>query len=185
MFKSYRFVLALVAVCLLGCSAAYAQNPTVQLLSFDPATSTYVYQVTQGLDAVDSLTEFTVLALTSASDPYTMTSPSTGGFIGGWMTGRTSWINPDTGRSGIAYQWYNGYVKKGSGLAEPWVGEFAITIPGTQPVPGLVNTMGGSQVIVSHAVSVPGPIVPEPGSIVALGGMLLGMGPLALRYRRR
>ena len=181
MLKYYRTVLLLMAVCLIGCASAYASDPSVTLLSFDPSTFTYVYRVVQGLTAADTLTDFKVDAFTQASDPYTMTAPADGSHF---HTARTTWSDPVTGGSGIEYQWYGGFVKPGRALTVPWVGDFTLQIQNTMPVPGFAYTYGGQHVVLRHAVNVPGP-VPEPSSILALGAMLAGICPAVLRYRKR
>jgi hypothetical protein len=178
MSKCYGFVLMLVIICFLGGSAAYAIPATATLDSFDPATSTYVYKVIQGLDATDSLTNFAVMAFTQASDDYTMTNPSSGG---SWRQVQSIW---DVGAGWIEYKWYGGSVKPGKFLTVPWVGYFTLSVPGTQPVPGTVWVMGGTAVITSYSANVPG-FVPEPSSVAALGVMLMGIGPMILRLRRR
>lgn len=179
MSKRYRFVLMLVIACLAGSSTAYAVVPaTATLYSFDPGTSTYVYEVIQGLTATDSLTDFHVMAFTIASDQYSMTNPSSGG---SWLQGRAIW---DVPQGLIEYQWYNGLVKPGKFLTEAWIGYFTLTVPGTQPVPGTIWVMGGQQLITSYSANVPG-FVPEPSGVAALGVMLIGIGPMMMRLRKR
>lgn len=179
MSKRYWLVLMLVIVCLAGSSAAYAAIPaTASLYSFDPGTCTYVYEVIQGLTATDTLTDFHVMAFTHASDPYTMTNPSSGGT---WQQGLAIW---DVQEELIEYQWYAGFVKPGKFLTEPWVGYFTLTVPGTQPVPGTIWVMGSGQLITPYSDGVPG-FVPEPSGVAALGVMLFGIGPMILRLRKR
>lgn len=180
MLKYHRSLLLLVAIGLFGCSAAYAGIPaTASLFSFDPSTSTYVYEVIQGVDATDTLSDFGVQAYTGVDDVYAMSSPSTGG---SWQTYVTYW---DPINELVEYQWNNGFVKPGRFLGGvPWVGYFTVQVPGTQPVPGRVWVMGAQQEITFYSVNVPG-FVPEPSGIIALGTMLLGIGPVALRFRKR
>jgi hypothetical protein len=191
MSKYLRFVMITVIAALAVSSAGYAQYtgiPSVTM-AFDPATFTYTYTVVQPADAADTLGDFAVLGVTQMSDPYVMTNPTSGGIpVGdppGWWQNRQTWTNPGTGQSGVEYRWYHGGVKKAPHASLPWTGLFKLQVPGSQPVPGIVTTMGGSQAINTYSISVPG-IIPEPSSAAALGAMLLGVGPmLILRFRKR
>lgn len=180
MFKHYRFVLLLALVFVIGCSVANA-GPSVSLLSFDSSTFTYIYRVIQGPAATSTLTDFNIDAYTKATDPYTMVSPQDNTHFG---TSRTTWNNPVTHEAGIEYQFFGGFVKPGTVLTTPWVGDFTLIVPNTHPVPGRAITYGTDHILIAHDVSVPGP-VPEPSSCIALGAMLAGMCPAILRLRRR
>lgn len=186
MSKSFRLVLMLVIASLVG-GSAWAGIPSVSM-SFNPITFTYTYTVIQPADASDTLTDFCVLGVTEMTDPYVMTNPTSGGIpLGtppGWWQNRQTWTNPSTGQSGVEYRWYHGGVKKAPHSSLPWTGLFIIQVPGSQPVPGIVTTMGASQVINTYTIDVPG-FVPEPSSVAALGVMLLGIGPMILRLRKR
>lgn len=190
MSKRYWLVLMLVILGLVGGSTAYAAYtgiPSVSM-SFDLPTCTYTYTVIQPADAADTLGDFCVLGVTSMADSYVMTNPATGGIpVGdppGWWQNRQTWTNPDTGQSGVEYRWYHGGVKKAPHASLPWTGIFKIQILGSQPVPGIVTTKGaypGSNV---YSIDVPG-FVPEPSGFAALGVMLLSVGPMILRFRKR
>jgi hypothetical protein len=187
MSKIYWLLLMLLIVGLVG-GSAYAGIPSVSM-SFDSVTCTYTYTVIQPADASDTLTDFCVLGVTEWDDPYVMTNPVDGGIpVGtppGWWQNRQTWTNPNTGQSGVEYRWYHGGVKKAPHASLPWTGIFKLQILGTQPVPGLVTTMGASQLINSYSIDVPGTIVPEPSGFAALGVMLLSVGPMILRFRKR
>ena len=186
MSSTFRLVLLLVIVSLVG-GSAYAGIPSVSM-SFDPVTCTYTYTVIQPADASDTLTDFYVLGVTRMTDPYVMTNPTSGGnptgTPPGWWNNRQTWTSPSTGQSGVEYRWDHGGVRKAPHSSLPWTGIFKLQILGTQPVPGLVTTMGASQLINSYSIDVPG-VVPEPSGFAALGVMLLGVGPMILRFRKR
>jgi hypothetical protein len=192
MSKYLRFVTVSVLVLLAMSSAVYAQYtgiPSVTM-AFDPAMFTYTYTVVQPADAADTLGDFAVLGITDMADPYVMTNPTSGGIpVGtppGWWQNRQTWTNPDTGQSGVEYRWYHGGVKKAPHASLPWTGLFIIQIPGSHPEPGIVTTMGASQIINTYSIDVPSTIVPEPSSAAALGAMLLGVSRmLVLRFRKR
>jgi len=185
MSRFFRVVVLGAVLGLIACSGGYtAPYPTVQLLSYDPVTYTYEYEVRQDFDGVDGFGQFEVDAYTVQADPYSMSGPVSN--INGneaWWTTRTTWSPPDPY---VAYVWYGGNVPPGFVLEQaygvPWIGVFTLTVPNTQPVPGMVIVTMATDGY-KHAVNedVPG-AVPEPSGLAALGTMLAGA---AAKLRRR
>lgn len=186
----FRSLALAAALGLLTAGSGYTDPlPSVELVSYDPGTSTYLYRMTQALDGEYVLGEFEVDAYTSPSDPYTMSGPISNI---PWLDENAPWSHRDTtwdpAQEQAAYKWYGGLVPTGAYLEStfgtPWIGDFTLMVPNTQPVSGNV-IVRSTDLLWEHTygnIDVPGP-VPEPSGLAALGTMLFGAATL-LRRRK-
>ncbi|MCC6484705.1 MAG: hypothetical protein IT209_07665 [Armatimonadetes bacterium] len=160
------------------CSVASAQNyPTVTLSSYNPVTFEYRYLVTQTSDATYPFGKFVID--TQAQTSWSLSGPFVNLVDQDWFASyyaRTA--------SADSVYWLATSDDQEVPDHQAWQGEFVLVAPNTSPVPGSVLTKDG--VVGSNHVSqvdVPGPVVPEPASLLALGGAMLGL-PF-MRPRRR
>lgn len=189
-YKFFRFVIVIALLAFVTSSGALAVAfPTVQYLGFNPNTWTYTYKVTQWNvpDSIYSFDHFEVRAYTPLNFAYSMSGIIVDGESWGWSNRLTYW-NPGSGNVSL-YIWYSGMgdpVPPGQYLDAPLVGYFYLTVPNTQPVPGIVGTMGGGLLESRNETSlmVPG-MIPEPSSLAILAGMFVGSIPVIMRGRRK
>ena len=164
-----------------GSATAYIY-PTVAF-SFDPGTYAYKYTVT--VTPQDSFPlgylELDTLVKNLAPNAWTMIGPVAGAVDANWSKTWWEWA-PGCDAA-------NWYVDQLQGQQEifpsNWVGEFTLIAPNTVPGDGFGLTMDGDEWSVNpFTVLVPGPTVPEPSSVAALGLGLLGTGSMLLRRRK-
>jgi hypothetical protein len=186
MRKCSRSVFLTVILGLLVCAAAYAQNyPSVQFVSFDSGTFAYTYRVTQTVNPAKAIRTFEVNAylLTGLSSQMSYPVANFWGGSTNWgIRSVSSW--PDgQGNNYATYRWQK-TVNMPNPLPQTWIADFVVTVPGTHPKAGNTYVQFTDYSKQEYALSVPS-LVPEPGSMAAFGGMLLGLGPMILRARKR
>ncbi len=159
-------------------SVAGAQiYPTVTLSSFNPVTFTYQYTVSQPANATYQLGQL-MLDTEVLLPTWAMSGPVVGGNDQNWYSGS---FHRTATKDSIFWIALNDAQEVPANTA--WTGVFTVVAPGTMPVPGFAltkDTIISSQNVSS--VQVPGP-VPEPASVLALSGALLGV-PIYFRKRR-
>ena len=186
--RSFMFLVLAALVCCSAVSAA--PYPTVSLLSFNPSTFEYLYQVQQDIDGVDGFGQFEVDSYLTTPGAWSASGPVSNLFGNEyWMNGDLTWSNPPDPFVGAAYNWYGGNVPPGAVLSEffggqPWIGTFSLIVPDSAPVPGMaITVMATNGYRAASYVDVPG-LVPEPSGFLALSVMLLGAVPVLRRLRR-
>lgn len=176
-------VLALLALS----TSAFAQVwPELTFVSFDQATYTYTYRVTCPADSSYPFGRLTILAEVPNGGAYfpwghgADTDPAT---RWAFNTQDREWdddFNPTKS---------NAIWKAALGDAVPsgtaWTGQFMLIVPNSRLTEGVGVTMdSGSGQSPMRTVFVPGPaLIPEPSSLLALGGLAAGLLPLIRRRR--
>jgi len=163
--------------------------PSCEFVSFDQNTYTYVYKVTCYDNQTYPFGRLIVKANVANITPYKPWSApsapyncSPGPEVRNWSFSVSTW------------QWMpvrkDKAIWTGSGEQVvpdhyAWVGYFALIVPNSYPSGGIAVTMdGGEGTQYQHTVEVPGPApIPEPTSLVALGGGLIGLLPMVRRRR--
>lgn len=151
----------LVFALLLALAAAQsyaAVFPTVQLSSFDPATSTYVYNITCPSNSSYPFGYFQVdtqMICPPAPNQWFMQGAIVGGVDKLWPKGVFTW---DLAGKGAAY-WDP--ISRGTVVPAntAWSGNFVLIVPGSTPTPGIAVTKDGQVLSYAvHNVYVPGPM---------------------------
>jgi len=173
--------LTVTAIVMLIGSAALA-TPTVTF-TFDPVTYAYTYRVTLLVGSGDDLNQFTIDAFAETGNTYTQANVvNVSGTSSGWIKRRTTWYDQDN-TAWVAYQWYNGNANRTN---VGWIGDFKLTLPGSHPVDGSVVTKPLTGNGVNHTLQVPmSNTLPEPGTLMGIGAMLLGMAPVLKKIRKK
>lgn len=179
---------------LLALSAAAANAvvyfPDLQFVNFDPGTFTYTYRVTCPENSTYPFGRLTILAEVPQGGIYfpwghgADTAPTTA-----WRfyTVDREWDddwNPTKSNAVWSYQ-------QGESDFIPaetyWTGLFTLVVPNSSLTEGVGFTMDGGPWSESPPaiVNVPGPgaYIPEPSSLLALGGLVGGLLPLMRRRR--
>ncbi len=181
---------ALLTIALLAlCSGATfaAVFPTLEFVSFDQATFTYTYRVTCPENSTYPFGRLTILAEVPNGGSYfpwghgADTDPATR-----WqfLTSDREWdddFNP-TKSNAI----WKADLEDVVPAMTAWTGQFMLTVPNSRLVDGVGITMDGGPWSQSPAqtVYVPGPaLIPEPGSLLALGGLVGGLLPFIRRRK--
>jgi hypothetical protein len=155
--------------------------PSVTLLH-TPGSSLYTYHVVVPADSPYSfgwLVLYTkATSWNGSEETWSATGPQVSGLDMGWVS-QFNW-----GDEGDTVEW-RAYESK-EVTSGPWEGDFILDAPGTVPVPGMAWTKDDVQDSLQEiTIDVPGlPSVPEPSSLLALGGMI-GLAIPALRRRVR
>lgn len=160
--------------------AAALATPSVVLLSFNPTTFEYIYEVTLPTGGGDTLNQLTVNAYmipAQASINHMADVTGNPGNGGNWAKGLASW----SGTTYKAYRWRSGSATAG------WVGQFKLTIPDSHLASGsnvvATSSMGGTT---SFSLDVPQMnLTPEPSALAGMSLMLLGIAPVLKRLRRK
>lgn len=171
----------------LGTSAFAAVYPSVAFVGFDQATWTYTYRVTCPANSTYPFGRFVVMAEVPQAPPYfpwghgADTAPTTR-----WLfnTADREWdddFNP-TKSNAI---WQKAVLEDMIPAGTAWTGLFTLIVPNSYKVDGIVVTMdGGPGTQNPTPQTVPGPaLIPEPSSLLALGGLIGGLLPLMRRRR--
>lgn len=174
-------LLTVAAIAMVIGSVALA-TPSVTM-TFDPVTYIYTYRVTLLAGSGNDLNQFTIDAYAGATTPYTQANVADIlGTSSGWAKSRPTWYdsnnNPRT-----AYRWWNGNANRTN---TGWIGEFKLTLPSSHPVDGYVVTKPVTGNGVNHSLQVPmSNALPEPGTLMGIGAMLLGMAPILKKIRKK
>lgn len=183
-------ILALILLALGATAAnAVAVYPDLQFVNFDQATFTYTYRVTCPADSTYPFGRLTILAEVPQGGQYypwghgADTSPAT---LWDFYTVDREW-DDDWNPSKTNAVW----ASKGSSdfvpAATAWTGLFTLIVPNSSLTEGVGFTMDGGPWSESppRTVNVPGPgaPVPEPSSLLVLGGLVGGLLPLMRRRR--
>lgn len=174
-------IIGLLALMAAGAASAYTY-PTVTF-NFVPTTFAYVYTVTvtPSDDFPLGYVELDTLVKNAGLTAWTMLGPTASGVDLDWSKTSFEWAeNCDAA---------NWYADKGKGqqaiYPSNWVGVFTLIAPNTKPADGFGLTMSGSESSDnSFTITVPGPTVPEPSSMMAMAGGLLGIGGMLFRRRK-
>jgi hypothetical protein len=178
-----RLFASAVGLLLLGAAigSASAQDifPEVTM-SFDSFTSTYTYHVFVPQYNTYPFGQLLIFAHASSWNGYEETWTIGGPIVGGqnmdWLAGFSA---GDPGEDTCEWRALNGQeVTFG-----PWEGDFIIVAPDTTPVAGQGMTKDGVEGDHLFDIDVPGNIIPEPSSLVALGSMIALAGGLIRRRR--
>lgn len=176
MAKAWKLILLCLVLAAL-CGAAQAQVwPTVSF-SFNPATFEYAYTVNYPADATYGFLKFQVFSSLPANAWTSYSGP--------WSPADESWsFQPAPNGDGTYGFYWQAKTGQERGPGTAWTGTFKIIVPNTQPIVGSVQTAAST--IRKNTVSsyVPG-AVPEPTSLAAMGTLLAGLVPLALRRRSK
>lgn len=174
-------VLTVTAIVIVIGSAALA-TPSVTF-TFDPATYTYTYQVTLLADSGDDLSQFTIDAFAEMTTSYTQADVvNIQGTSSGWLKTRATWYD-SSDNPWTAYRWWNGSANR---TDVGWIGDFSLTINDSHPVDGSVVTKPVSGSAVNHSLQVPmSNALPEPGTLMGIGAMLLGLAPVLKKIRKK
>lgn len=172
------FCSAALVVTALACSAVVSPSVSFSFNSVDytyswtvdyPADSTYAFQqflveCALAPEAISAANAAGVV-VSGVDQGWTFTSaPNGDGTNSFYWTAKTgqSWL-PGTARTGV----------------------FSLKVPGTEPVAGQVQTAGGALPMYRNTVDSMIPAaVPEPAGLAAMGTLLVGMLPLALRRKQ-
>lgn len=174
-------VLTVTAIVMVIGSAGLA-TPTVTF-TFDPDTYMYTYQVTLVAGSGDDVNQFTIDAFAETGNAYTQANVvNVSGTSSNWIKRRTTWYDQNN-TAWVAYQWYNGNANKTN---VGWIGQFKLTLPGSHTVDGSVVTKPLSGNAANHSLQVPmSNTLPEPGTLMGIGAMLLGMAPILKKIRKK
>ena len=172
-----RFLTVTAIVMVIGSSALATPSVT---LTFDPVTYMYTYHVVLTVGSGDDINQFTIDAFTESGSAWTMANVlNLSGTSGTWLKTRTSWGGPPW----VAYRWYNGSANRTN---TGWIGEFKLTIPDSHPADGKVAIKPFSTTGYEMDVLVPRlNSLPEPGTLMGIGAMLLGMAPILIKIRKK
>lgn len=176
--------LVVCAMLLLGSAAMAQVFPTLAYEGFDANTWTYTYRIDC---AADSTFPFGQLIVQAEVPNFGLYFPWT---LGADTLPATGWT-----RSTQVRQWLP--VRKDNAIwranttddvipsGTVWTGRFTLIVPNSAPTGGLVVTMDGGPVSTNVNTSyVPGPApIPEPSSLLALGGLVGGLIPLIRRRK--
>lgn len=192
MTKSFRITVLIALLALSTCTAAFATFPTVEYMGFEQASWTYTYKVTQWLTCENAFDDFEIDMYLPVGTAYTASGP----FVGTPSGTSLNWAIHDgyvvnSGFMGV--EWMGNeetVVWPGNALEEPWVGYFKLQVPNSAPITGPLGdavTRWVGTIESEHStmgITVPGP-VPEPSSLIALGGLCAGLLPMVVRRRGR
>jgi len=175
------YLLCALMLCLIA-GSAMAQEPVFPdvSMSFNPATSTYTYtvQLLQGNSyPFGQLLLFThATSWNGSEETWTLGGAIVGGVDQNWLSQFSE------GDYGDTVEWRADGGQEA--LSEGWSGSFTIIAPDTWPTPGQGMTKdGGLESYHYFDTMVPGPVVPEPSSLLALSG-LIGLAVPTIRRRR-
>lgn len=149
-------------------------------MSFDYFTSTYTYHVFVPQNNTHPFGQLLIFAHASSWNGYEETWTIEGPIVGGqnmnWLAGFSE------GDYGDTCEWR---AMTGQGVTfGPWEGDFIIVAPNTTPVVGQGMTKNGVLDSIHYFdIDVPGNIIPEPSSLVALGSIIALAGGLIRRRR--
>lgn len=188
--KRVSGALLVMLVLALGTSAFAADPvfPDLQFVNFDQASYTYTYRVTCPADSTFPFGRLAILAEVPNAGIYfpwghgADTNPTNRWVFYTQDRDFDSNWEPITSNA----VWKAAVLEDVIPANTAWTGQFTLTVPFSRLVQGVGITMdGGDWSMQSHTVYVPGPaLVPEPGSLLALGGLVGGMLPLIRRRRR-
>lgn len=172
------------AVCAAGVQAADPVFPDVTYIGFDANTFTYTYQIDCPADSTYPFGQLTVQAEVPNFGIYFPWALAADTFPS------TLWNKGTTVREWIPTRKDNAYWRAATTAdvvpsATAWSGRFTLVVPNSSPTGGLVVTMDGGPVSTQVVErTVPGPaLIPEPGSLLALGGLLGGLLPMIRRRK--
>ena len=174
----------------LSTSAFATVYPDLQFVGFDQGTFTYTYRVTCPANSTYPFGRLTILAEVPQAGIYfpwghgADTAPTT---LWDFYTVDREWDddwNPI--KSNAVWSFKEGtsdYVPANTA----WTGQFMLIVPNSSLTEGVGFTMDGGPWSQSppRTVTVPGPgaLIPEPSSLLALGGLVGGLLPLIRRRR--
>jgi len=175
-----RLLTVTAIVMVIGSSALATPSVT---MTFDPSTYMYTYRVTLLAGSGDDVNQFTIDAIADLSTAYTMANVANiEGTSSGWYTRRPTWYDSNN-HPWTAYQWWNGNANRG-GLG--WIGEFKLIIANSHPVDGHVVTKPLTSGATNYSQQVPmANSLPEPGTLMGISAMLLGMAPILIKIRKK
>lgn len=176
------YVLGTFLFCLiLGAGTAMAQDvfPAVSM-SYNAAASSYTYHVS--VAANNSFPFGQLLIFTKATswngseETWSLSGAIVEGIDQGWLCGFSE------GDDGDTVEWR---ASGGQEAISSWEGDFVVIAPNTAPVAGLGMTKDGGVDSVNYFdIPVPGLVVPEPSSMLALGSLIGLAVPVILRRRK-
>lgn len=186
--KKISGVILVLVLLALSASAFAAVYPELEFVSFDQATFTYTYRVTCTTENTYPFGRLTIFAEVPQGGIYfpwghgADTDPTT---RWSFYTQDREWddeFNPTKSNA----VWQKAVLQDMVPAGTAWTGQFMLIVPNSYKVNGIGITMDGGPDSQSPArtVYVPGPaLIPEPSSLLALGGLVGGLLPL-LRRRR-
>lgn len=189
MQRASRVFLVLMLLAL-SASAYATVFPELQFVSFDQASFTYTYRVTCPADSTYPFGRLTILAEVPQGGVYfpwghgADTAPTT---LWDFYTVDREWDDDwNVTKSNAVWSFKEGtsdFVQ----ASTAWTGLFTLIVPNSSKTEGVGFTMDGGPWSQSpgRTVFVPGPgaLVPEPSSLLALGGLVGGLLPLIRRRK--
>ena len=179
----------LVLMALVLCGSASAQVfPTLEFVSFDQPSFTYTYRITCPANSTFPFGRLAILAEVPNAGMYfpwghgADTDPAS----------RWTFYVQDRDYDEVTWEpltsnaiWKATVLEDVIPANMAWTGQFMLTVPNSRKVDGVGITMdGGDWSENATTVYVPGPaLIPEPSSILALGGLAAGLLPLIRRRR--
>lgn len=172
-------------------ASATSIYPEVTYEGFDPATFTYTYRIDC---TVDSTFPFGQLIVQAKVPNFGVYFPWALGADGGSLTplyNTALWAKSTQVRLWVPTRMDNAIWRAPTTddvvpSNTVWSGRFTLVVPNSAPTGGLVVTMDGGPISTAiHEREVPGPaMIPEPSSLLALGGLVGGLLPLVRRRKK-